>query len=111
MRAMLPDWTILTLDDIGFLDEIIEGGTTFEENALIKARAVHELVPTSLILADDSGLEVDALGGEPGVYSSRWLGEDTSYDVKNAEIIRRLDGLEGEARGARFCCAIAVVQV
>ena len=111
IREILADLNVpvVSMKEAGIAADIVEDGTTFEENALIKARAVHELAPASLVLADDSGLEVDALGGEPGVYSSRWLGEDTSYDVKNAEIIRRLDGLEGEARGARFRCAIAAV--
>ena len=111
IREILADLNVpvVSMKEAGIAADIVEDGTTFEENALIKARAVHELAPASLVLADDSGLEVDALGGEPGVYSSRWLGEDTSYDVKNAEIIRRLEGLEGEARGARFRCAIAAV--
>ena len=60
-----------------------------------------------LVLADDSGLEVDALGGEPGIYSARYLGEDTSYEIKNRNIIERLEGVEGEARSARFVCVIA----
>ncbi len=111
IREILADLgvPVRSMKEVGIDPVINENGETFEENAIIKARAVHELLPESLILADDSGLEVDALGKEPGVYSSRWLGEDTSYDVKNAEIIRRLEGLHGSERSARFRCAIAAV--
>ena len=75
---------------------------------MIKARAVAAHTD-AIVMADDSGLEVDALNKEPGVYSARYLGEDTPYSIKNAEIIKRLEGLEGEQRSARFVCAIATV--
>ena len=75
---------------------------------MIKARAVAAHTD-AIVMADDSGLEVDALNKEPGVYSARYLGEDTPYSIKNAEIIKRLEGLEGEQRSARFVCAIAAV--
>ena len=88
--------------------DIVENGKTFEENALIKARAIRDLTGC-LVLADDSGLEVDALNKEPGIYSARYMGEDTSYEVKNANIIERLSGLSGEERSARFVCVIAAV--
>ena len=86
---------------------IIEDGTTFEENALIKARAVCKLTG-QLTMADDSGLEIDYLNKEPGVYSARYMGHDTSYDIKNASLIKRLEGVEGQDRSGRFVCAIAV---
>ncbi len=100
---------ILSMKEAGACPDIIENGLSFEENAMIKARAVHELLPDSIVLADDSGLEVDALGGEPGIYSARYLGENTPYSVKNKEIIKRLEGVPDEYRTARFVCAIAAV--
>lgn len=100
---------ILSMKEAGVNPDIIENGLSFEENAMIKARAVHELLPDSIVLADDSGLEVDALGGEPGIYSARYLGENTPYSVKNKEIIKRLEGVPDEYRTARFVCAIAAV--
>lgn len=102
---MLPGVEILTLKDLDKPIEIIEDGTTFEENALIKARAVHEATGLP-VLADDSGLEVDALDGGPGVYSARWMGEDTSYTVKNARLIELTEGKE---KTARYVCVIAYV--
>lgn len=86
--------------------EIVEDGETFEENAIIKARAISDLTG-QMVLADDSGLEVDALDKAPGVYSARYLGEDTPYTVKNNHIIELLKDVEGEARSARFVCVIA----
>ena len=96
------------MKEAGIRLDIEEDGTTYEENALIKARAVAAHTD-AIVMADDSGLEVDALNKEPGVYSARYLGEDTPYSIKNAEIIKRLEGLEGEQRSARFVCAIATV--
>lgn len=102
---------VLSMKEAGILADIEENGTSFEENALIKARAVAAAVEakSSVILADDSGLEVDALNGEPGIYSARYLGEDTPYDVKNRELIRRLEGVPEDRRTARFVCVIAAV--
>ena len=107
VRMILADLgrEILSMKEAGVSADITEDGTTFEENALIKARAVHRLTG-SLVLADDSGLEVDWLNKEPGIYSARYMGEDTSYEIKNQEIIRRLEGAEGKERSARFVCAI-----
>ena len=99
---------ILSLKEAGIQADIEEDGSSFEENALIKARAVHRLTG-SLVLADDSGLEVDYLHKEPGIYSARYMGEDTSYEIKNQAIIRRLEGTEGKDRSARFVCAIGAV--
>ncbi|MDE6851131.1 MAG: XTP/dITP diphosphatase [Lachnospiraceae bacterium] len=86
--------------------EIVENGATFEENAIIKARTISDLTG-QMVLADDSGLEVDYLDKAPGIYSARYMGEDTPYTVKNNHIISQLDGVEGEARSARFVCVIA----
>lgn len=105
--ADLPDVEILSLKEAGIHADIVEDGETFEANALIKATAIHEMCPEAMVLADDSGLEVDYLDKAPGVYSARWMGEDTSYDIKNAELIRLLTGVEGDARSARFVCAVA----
>ena len=102
------DYEILTMKEAGVDIEIIEDGKTFEENALIKARAVCK-ASGELSLADDSGLEIDYLGGEPGIYSARYMGEDTSYDIKNNNLIDRLEGVPDEKRTARFVCAMAAV--
>ena len=97
------------MKEAGVNPEIVENGKTFEENSLIKARAVHALLPDDIVMADDSGLEIDYLNKEPGIYSARYMGEDTSYDIKNNEILRRMDGVPDEKRTARFVCAIAAV--
>ncbi|MCC8139663.1 MAG: RdgB/HAM1 family non-canonical purine NTP pyrophosphatase [Lachnospiraceae bacterium] len=96
----------VSLKEAGVSLEVEENGATFEENAIIKARACMELTG-EVALADDSGLEVDAMGREPGVHSARYMGRDTSYHIKNKSIIDRLEGKEGEERSARFVCAIA----
>lgn len=101
-------YEILSMADAGIDVEIVEDGKTFAENALIKARTVCEASGMPAF-ADDSGLEVDALGGEPGIYSARYMGEDTSYDIKNQNIIDRLAGVPDEERTARFVCAMAAV--
>lgn len=110
IRMIMEDagFEVISMKDAGIDPVIEENGTSFEENALIKARTVASYTK-EIVLADDSGLEVDALNGEPGIYSARYLGEDTPYRVKNAEIIRRLEGVEGSGRSARFVCAIAAV--
>ena len=111
IREIMEDsgYEIVSMKEAGVDPEIDENGTSFEENAMIKAREVSKLLPNDLVLADDSGLEVDALNKEPGVYSARYLGHDTPYSVKNADIIRRLEGKKGSERSARFVCAIAAV--
>lgn len=101
---------VLSLADAGIVCEPEETGSTFEENAAIKARALYYAARENgldgcAVIADDSGLSVDALRGEPGVYSARWLGLD-SDELKNAELIRKLDGLEDDERSARFVCVI-----
>ncbi len=98
---------ILSMKEAGIDIEITEDGASFEENAVIKAKTVSEVVPEAIVLADDSGLQIDYLNGEPGIYSARYLGEDTSYHVKNANLLARLEGVAEEKRTARFVCAIA----
>ncbi len=99
---------VLSMKEAGISVDIEENGTTYEENALIKARAVAAMTD-AIVMADDSGLEIDYLNKEPGVLSARYLGEDTPYSIKNAKLIERLDGVEDEKRTARFVCAIAAV--
>lgn len=110
VRLILQDlgFPVLSMKDAGVSLDIEENGTTFAENAMIKARAVWEKTG-GIVLADDSGLVVDYLGGEPGVYSARYLGEDTSYEIKNQAIIDRLADAKEEERTARFVSAIAAV--
>lgn len=108
IREILGDLDIelLSLKDAGIQADIVEDGKTFEENAQIKARTVCSLTG-EIVLADDSGLEIDYLNKEPGIYSARYMGEDTSYRIKNANLIERLNGVPDEKRTARFVCAIA----
>ena len=108
IRAILGDlgYEIVSMKEAGVDVEIVEDGSTFEENAIIKARTVME-APGCLTLADDSGLEVDYLGKEPGVMSARYMGEKTSYRIKNQIIIDRLHGVPAPVRTARFVCVVA----
>lgn len=98
---------ILSMKEAGIKADVMEDGTTFEENACKKVTEIAKLAPDDMILADDSGLEIDYLNKEPGIYSARYLGEDTSYDIKNQTLLYRLTGVEKERRSARFVCAIA----
>ncbi|MBQ9135280.1 MAG: XTP/dITP diphosphatase [Lachnospiraceae bacterium] len=100
---------VVSMKEAQVVAEPEENGKTYAENALIKARAVAALAKGAIVLADDSGLEIDYLNNEPGIYSARYLGEDTSYRVKNNNLIERLEGVEDEKRTARFMCAIAAV--
>ena len=99
---------IVSMKEAGISADIVEDGTSFEENAVIKASAIARQCE-DIVLADDSGLEVDALNKEPGIYSARYMGEDTSYRIKNQSIIDRLEGVPDEKRSARFVCAVAAV--
>ena len=109
------DADILSMKEAGVEADVEENGTTFAENARIKADAIYQLLKekepeqaeSTVVLADDSGLEVDYLGGEPGIYSARYLGKDTPYSEKNQIIIDRLKDAKDEERSARFVCAIA----
>lgn len=109
------DALVVTMKDAGLSAEPEEDGATFLENAVIKAKAVAEKAAKSsewrdaVVMADDSGLVIDALNGEPGIYSARYMGHDTSYREKNANLIERLDNVPEEERSARFVCAVAVV--
>lgn len=107
------DVDVRSMREAGIDVDIREDGSSFQENALIKAKTVASALPEAdrdaVVLADDSGLEIDALGGEPGIYSARYMGEDTSYTVKNQALLDRLVGVNGEDRSARFVCAVAAV--
>ena len=108
VRMILQDLgvEILALKEAGIAADVEENGTTFEENAVIKATEIMKMCG-EIVLADDSGLEVDALNKEPGIYSARYMGHDTSYHIKNKSLIDRLEGKSGEDRNARFVCVIA----
>ena len=108
IRAILGDMDaeICSMKEAGIQTDIIEDGRTFEENAIIKAKTIAAQTD-AIVLADDSGLEIDYLDKEPGIYSARYLGEDTPYSVKNKNLIDRLTGVPDEKRTARFVCAIA----
>ena len=101
---------VLSLDDVGYVGDIEENGTTYEENALIKARtAVNAGGGNYPAIADDSGLSVDALDGAPGVYSARYAGEHGDDAANNALLLKNLADVPAEARTARFVCCIALV--
>ena len=115
IRMILADLgcKILSQKEAGIQADVVEDGQTFEENALIKATTIADIArkmpeyKNAVVLADDSGLEIDALNKDPGIYSARYMGEDTSYDIKNQALIDRLEGVPDEKRTARFVCAIA----
>lgn len=115
IRMILADLgcKILSQKEAGIQADVVENGQIFEENALIKATTIADIArkmpeyKNAVVLADDSGLEIDALNKEPGIYSARYMGEDTSYDIKNQALIDRLEGVPDEKRTARFVCAIA----
>jgi XTP/dITP diphosphohydrolase len=103
----LPRAQLVTLDDVGVDDDVDETGSTFAANAILKARfgAGASGLPT---LADDSGIEVDALGGGPGVRTRRYAGERATDEDNNAKLLRELAGIPAERRGARYVCVLAV---
>lgn len=115
IRMILADMglPIQSMKQADIVLDIEENGRTFEENAVIKAKAVAQAARekgiSAIVLADDSGLEIDYLNKEPGIYSARYMGEDTSYHIKNANLLERLEGVADEQRTARFVCAIAAI--
>lgn len=110
IKEILADFDVevVSMKEMNIDVDVEENGTTFEENSLIKARSISKLTGLPA-LADDSGLEVDYLNGEPGVYSARYLGRDTDYDYKNNYIIDKLKDAKDEERSARFVCVISLV--
>ena len=109
IRMILADlgMPIVSMKEAGIDVDVVEDGTTFEENALIKATEIAKHAENCIVLADDSGLEIDYLGKEPGIYSARYAGVDTSYDIKNNLLLERLSGVPDAERTARFVCAVA----
>ena len=101
------EYIVKSMEEIGINIDIIEDGKTFEENAIKKAVEIMNIT-NKIVLADDSGLEIDYLVGEPGVYSARYMGEDTPYEIKNNKILDILKDVEEEKRGARFVSVIAL---
>lgn len=110
VQAIMADMDVevLSLKQAGIFAKIEENGTSFQENAIIKAKEIAGLTD-AIVLADDSGLEIDYLGKEPGIYSARYLGEDTPYREKNRIILERMKDVEEKDRTARFVCAMAAV--
>ena len=115
IRQILQDlgMEILSMKEAGIDIDIVEDGKSFQENAMIKAAAIAELPEVkamdAIVLADDSGLEIDYLNKEPGIYSARYAGTDTSYDIKNSLLLSRMKGVPDKQRTARFVCAVAAV--
>ena len=110
IKAIMADMDVevVSMKEAGICVDIEEDGATFEENALIKARVIAKETD-AIVLADDSGLEIDFLDKAPGVLSARYMGEDTPYEVKNAHILDLLKDVQGSERSARFVCSIAAV--
>jgi XTP/dITP diphosphohydrolase len=116
IRQILGDLHIgiVSMKEAGVYEDVEENGSSFAQNAVIKASAIHRALSDegdhdSIVLADDSGLEIDALGGEPGIYSARYMGKDTPYSEKNARILDRLKDVPESKRTARFVCAVAAI--
>ena len=111
IRQILTDlgMEIISMKEAGVDIDIVEDGMSFEENAEIKARSVSRVLTNDIVLAEDSGLEIDYLDKAPGIYSARFAGEDTSYDIKNRIFLDRMEGVPDEERTARFVCAVAAV--
>ncbi len=108
IQAILGDkFNVKSMEEVGIFDDILEDGKTFEENAIKKATEIMKKTG-KIVLADDSGLEIDYLNKEPGVHSARYLGEDTPYNIKNAKILERLLNVSKEKRTARFVSVIAL---
>lgn len=109
-QKMLPDFRIITLEELGYTDDIEETGATFAENALIKVQAIHDFLGQKaknyIIVGEDSGLMVDALNGAPGVYSARYAGEHGNDEANRAKLLHEL---EGKPRAAKFVCTIAII--
>lgn len=117
-KQILPDAHVITMAEAGFTEEIVEDGTSFLENAAIKARAVYTFLKSpqgqgqafDYVIADDSGLEIDYFDKKPGIYSSRWLGADTPYTVKNQIVLDKMKEVPDKKRTARYVCAIVCIR-
>lgn len=100
---------IYSLKDIGVKLDVDEDGLCYEHNAMLKARYVYDKVKDYIVIADDSGLEIEALDNEPGLLSARYMGETTDYEIKNNNLIERLNATNSDNRSARFVCVLAVI--
>ena len=107
IKAKLPEYDVKSMEEVGIDIDVEENGTTFEENAVIKAEAIMKIC-NEIVIADDSGLEIDYLNKAPGVLSARYLGHDTPYEYKNKKILEQLEDVPDDKRTARFVCAMAV---
>lgn len=105
----IPEIDIVSMEEEGIKIDIEETGMTYEENAFIKARAIAQLRPNEIIMAEDSGLEIDYLNGEPGLYSARYMGHDTPYDKKNNAILDLLKDVERSKRTAQYVCSVVAI--
>ena len=103
------DFYIIPMSEAGINIDIEEKGSTYEENALIKTRAIAKLLPGNIIMSEDSGLEIDALDGKPGLFSARFLGHETSYIEKNKKILELMQKTGKNKRTARFICSMVVI--
>lgn len=107
--------SVYSLKDMGLRSEADENGASFGDNAFIKAHEIYDILKKSgqmtdtIVMADDSGLCIDALGGEPGVHSARFMGHDTDYSIKNAAILKKLENVPDDKRGAQFVCHICAI--
>ena len=107
IKAKLPEYDVRSMEEVGIDIDVEENGETFEDNAIIKAEEIMKIC-NEIVVADDSGLEIDYLNKAPGVLSARYLGYDTPYKYKNAKILEQLEGVPEKKRTARFVCAMAV---
>lgn len=107
IKSILSDYKVISMEEAGFDDDIVEDGKTFEENALIKAKAIHEKTG-KLVLGDDSGLMVQYLNGEPGIYSARYAGEEKDDKKNNEKLLKALEGVEKKDRDAKFVCTVGI---
>lgn len=110
IKEILKDFPfeVVSMEDVGICDDVEETGRTFEENSMIKAAEISKL-SGEIVMADDSGLEVDYLDGAPGIYSSRFAGDNATDEQRTEKLLRMLEGVPFEKRHARFVCAISVV--
>ncbi len=109
IAKILPEYEIITMEEAGIDVEIEENGTTFEENALIKAKTVKNMIQNAIVIADDSGLCVSCLDGQPGIYSARYGGHDLDYKIKNKMLIDEVNAKNTPDRSAKYVCSIACV--
>ncbi|WP_251862040.1 XTP/dITP diphosphatase [Clostridium sp. Marseille-Q2269] len=111
IKQILKEFNIdaISMKEAGIDMDIVEDGNTFLENAYKKASTIHKILPNYMVIADDSGLMVDALNGAPGIYSARFAGEHGNYKKNNEKLLKELEGKQEEERTAKFVCAIVFI--